>query len=123
MRDFENSEIIPRRKKKSQKSKIKARSDHKHEYETVILRSIIGWYWGRRCKICGRIDDSIARRCVSGSHRADFMKPEYVDKHYYSHRCYLSTDELRIKYPGVPIYVFAEPHTFGNYVELKENNE
>lgn len=67
---------IPAYRKKSKTASIsnsQRRSDHKHKYEKIILKSIIGYQWGKKCGICGRIDD---RPCISLQQRREFMKPE-----------------------------------------------
>ncbi len=54
MNTFDN-ETPKYRKKKNQTSKSSHRSDHKHDYERVIIEGWVGgFYWTDRCKICGR---------------------------------------------------------------------
>ena len=57
-------EETPTHKKKSNAastSSVEKRSDHKHDYERVIIQNSFqqdGYFWGKRCTICGRVDDS-----------------------------------------------------------------
>lgn len=53
---------IPKHRKKSKTAKTsrsKKRSDHKHQYQKVILHcGSDSFMWGRQCEICGRVDSS-----------------------------------------------------------------
>lgn len=58
-----NDEVPAHRKrsKSASKSVSGKRARHKHDYEKVIISVGVGsfeYYWGRRCRICGRVDDS-----------------------------------------------------------------
>ena len=58
-----NDEVPAHRKRSNSASRSVSgkRSRHKHDYEKVIIKVGLGsfeYYWGRRCRICGRVDDS-----------------------------------------------------------------
>ena len=99
---------VPRhKKKKSQKSKAKMRSDHKHEYEKIIINSMFGWKWGKRCVICGRIDEGHA---FSSRDKEDFLKPDLTkSNNRISFRDYLSIQEIEEKFPHIPIFKMRDP--------------
>lgn len=98
-------EIGKYRKKKPQNSKSVKRSDHKHQYEKSITvqysyidGSITGYNWSTHCSICGRLGDIEVDN-------DDFRKPEYVGKRlWWSREMFLSFDEIRKKFPGIPMY-------------------
>lgn len=104
-------EIGKYRKRKKQKSKSENRSDHKHEYERTILmrvnsvnNHIDGYSWSTHCKICGRLGKNDVL------HDDDFRKPEWKGKsRWWSADMYLSFEEIRKKYPDVPVYRM-DPH-------------
>lgn len=84
------------KKKKNQVSKSSKRSDHKHQYEKILIKSFF-WLWGERCTVCGRINT-----------KTTFSKSDFAtqngtddDKRYYRE---LSLDEIKKKFVGVPIY-------------------
>lgn len=95
-------EEIPRhKKKKPQKSIAKKRADHKHKYEKIIINPGFGWKWGKRCSICGRIDEG---HSFTTWDREDFLKPDIVkSNNRISMRDYLSVSELEEKFPCIPI--------------------
>lgn len=96
MNDF-CDDITPYKKKKKQKSKSNKRSDHKHNYEKVIMKSVIGWMWARKCKICGRLDYKLA---VSAQ---EFQRPECRQLPYSNRQCYYTYEELKELYPEIKI--------------------
>ena len=66
-----------RHRKKSKTASISnssKRADHKHQYERVIVKSFLGYRWGRKCSVCGRFDDRL-KYALSANSR-DFMKAE-----------------------------------------------
>ena len=83
------------------------RARHKHDYEKVIIKVGAGsfeYYWGRRCRTCGRVDDSgmfkpgASDDFVRASKEVRFNSGErYVIREFYSVR------ELKKKFPGVLI--------------------
>lgn len=94
---------IPKYKKKttSTKSDSNKRSDHKHRYKTVIIRSTgVGYYFSRMCPKCGRVAKGNHSRAV------ELLKPEEVHKPgvSFDFRDYLSIEEIRKKFPGIDIY-------------------
>lgn len=97
MIDFCDGDAMRHKKKKDQKSKSSKRSDHKHQYEKIIIRGFIGWQWAERCTICGRIKTKF---CVSDR---EFIKPEYRQLPYVSWQTYYSQEELEELYPDVEI--------------------
>ena len=115
-------EIAPHKKKSrtASKSNSSKRSDHKHDYEKVILESWFGFEWGKRCTICGRIDSGPFN--FSTSSRFDFMKPETTKKPGISFRDYLTIAEIKEKFPGVPIYKYDKSvrHGWRTYKEVEE---
>lgn len=87
-------------KKRPWKSWSSRRSDHKHDYEKVILQAVIGWTWGGRCRICGRLDNKW------GFHSNDFLKPEYRNKPGICRQDFYSEAELKTVFPGVAVYKY-----------------
>lgn len=85
------------RKKHSQKSKAAKRADHKHEYEKVIIKTIFGYCWGGRCRICGRINEG------NGYHSKEFIRPECRNKFAIGQRDFYTEQELQQLYHGVTI--------------------
>ena len=108
---------VPHRKKKQQTSKSSHRSDHKHEYEKIILESFVGWCWGKRCVVCGRVDGKMHL-----FYNKDFIKPECVGLRYLSKDMFYSVKELKEKYNGVPIYKMADrvPDGAWEYIPVDE---
>ena len=90
---------IPKHKKKSEnKSKSNKRSNHKHDYERVILQQWGDNYsWGKRCKICGRVIDEWKRT-------EDLIKSKYYISEFKSTiEIFYSPSELKKKFPNLPI--------------------
>ena len=91
----------------SSKSDSKKRTDHKHKYEPVIIADSVftAIYWGKRCSICGRMQDRIRL-----TPDRDFVKPQAHSKN--SQRIsaaeLLSIPEIRAKYPGIEIVGVGE---------------
>nr|WP_326184524.1 hypothetical protein [uncultured Oscillibacter sp.] len=102
----EYDENVRRRKqsKTSKTSQSTRRSDHKHEYEKVIIREFIGYAWGGRCSLCGRFQGSYGR--FSTARYMDFRRPESFEKPGISNQDFLSLEEIRARYPGIPVYEF-----------------
>ena len=120
----EDNEIAPYKKKSksSRKSKSSKRADHKHDYEKVVLESWLGFNWGSRCRICGRIDTAPFN--YSMSNRRDFLKPETLDKPGHSARDYLSAEEIKKKFPGVRVFECdgAVRHGWKTYKEAEDDD-
>lgn len=90
-----------RKKKTSSKSHSSKRSDHKHDYEKVIIEGwLFGWEWGERCKICGRTE-YVLHSDYHDYH--DFLK-EGVTILSSNESYWLSKEEIKEKYPGIPIF-------------------
>lgn len=87
----------PYKKKKDQKSKSIKRSDHKHQYEKIIMRSIVGWQWIERCTQCGRLKYN--KRFID----KEFIKPEYQSKPYISDKSYWTYAEMVKLFPDIEI--------------------
>ena len=105
-----SEEEIPSHKKKSvtaSKSSVEKRSRHKHDYERVIiLRSFKddAYYWGKRCKMCGRVDDrDELKASASKGLVKKTVKIEMSDSSTYYYKVFYSTAELKKLFPGVPI--------------------
>lgn len=96
-------ESIQYRKKSQTASTSKSgrRSDHKHDYNRVIVKSFLGFQWGRRCSICGRVDESYWLHTFQ--RHLDFMKPQSKGKPGISASDYLTLEEIHQKYPAVPV--------------------
>ena len=92
----QGSDIPKYKKKKNNSSKSNKRSDHKHQYITIIMRGLVGWVWGAECQICGRIK---LNRFIDKS----FIRPQYKDCPYISEKIYYSYEELRKIYPNMKI--------------------
>ncbi len=102
------------RKKHSQKSKSSRRADHKHDYERVILQAFIGWCWGGRCRICGRIDS----KEILGSQ--EFVRPECLRKPSRGNHDFWTAIELLHLFPNTPIYVYDSWPDYKEYAPVKE---
>ena len=119
---IDNDEPRHRRKSKTaSKSNSKKRSDHKHQYEKIIIKWLFGYRWSRRCSICGRIDDSF--RGFSASLYQDFIKPEAKNGHGISNRDYLSIPEIRAIFPGIDIYKIDDRVLHGGWTYTLVKNE
>ena len=87
---FDSAENTVSTQKKSCKRKTQ-RSDHKHEYEMVLVKSVFGWgnvyRLDKRCILCGRfkhdyafmdmcerISDSEGRRCYRPLSEEEILK-------------------------------------------------
>ena len=83
------------------------RSGHKHDYEKAIIKVGMGsfeYYWGRRCRACGRVDDSgmfkpgASEDFVKASKEVRFNSGEtYIIREFYS------VMEIKKKFSGVHI--------------------
>lgn len=94
---IQQSEIPKYKKKKNQKSKSSKRSDHKHQYKKIIIRSFIGWQWAKKCEICGRIqfDFTLADK--------EFRRPETLKLPYVSKQHYYTYEEILERYPDIEV--------------------
>ena len=102
------TDSIPRHHKKSQtasRSDSGKRSDHKHDYETVVFNGFFGYHWGKRCRICGRISNYYSP--FSTLNRQDLLKDSGGNTGV-RYRSALSPEEIRAKYPGISIYRMNE---------------
>lgn len=102
-------EEVRHKKKKPQNSKSQKRSDHKHEYEDVIVGGLLGWNWGKVCKICGRLDTN---KSFGTSSYKEFLRDEYKEHHGISVKYFYTAEELKEKYPGTKIYVYTEENGY-----------
>lgn len=117
---FNEPDEMKYRKKKSQKSRSSRRSDHKHDYQKVIIQSFCGWTWGKRCSICGRIDNT-----YRPSSNKEFLKSEYKEYPSVSTNYFMTVQELQKKYVGIPIYKMTDRMIHGGfeYEEITESEE
>lgn len=93
--EYQNSEIFKYKKRKPQNSKVSKRSDHKHQYEDVIVNLGFAFALKQRCKICGRLN-----------------KDKYLTKKYtkilstgktFVANSPLDIEEIKKIYPNIPI--------------------
>ena len=82
-------------------SKSTKRSDHKHTYGEVIIRSFLGFQWGRRCSVCGRVDESYWFHTFQRSN--EFRRPRAKGKPAVGASDYLSIEEIQQKYPTIHV--------------------
>lgn len=93
-----NKEIPKYKKRKNNSSKSSKRSDHKHDYQPVIMKGfIVGWIWADKCRICGRV------KAKHFSARKELMKPEFRSRPYYCSDFFYSYEELKELYPDAEI--------------------
>lgn len=107
---------VPKHRKKSKTASSSAsakRSDHKHQYEKVIMGSWLGFQWATRCTVCGRFNDMYNnfKSRYEGLFNDDLKSPGL------SIRKCLTADELHKKYPDIKIYI--ENETTHEYEEYK----
>ena len=100
-----NNEEVPKyiKSKNAKKSKAKNRSDHKHEYETVLIGGWFGFAWTERCVVCGRLKEKYT--CGFGTQDDGTRRPESFRKGYISSKDYYTADELHERFPDIKIYV------------------
>lgn len=103
--DFGENVRHRKKSKTSKTSKSVQRSNHKHEYEKVIIREFIGYTWGGRCKFCGKFQSHY--RHFSTSRYLDFRRPESLEQSWISNESFFNLEEIRTKFPDVPIYEFS----------------
>lgn len=110
--DLQNDIPKYRKKSKSSQSNSKKRSDHKHQYEKVIIfNPFFGFCWGKRCSICGRTEYSY--HFCNPLSREGLMESVYVD---WGHP--LDLDKIRERYPDIDIY---EPSENGTYKKVERS--
>lgn len=101
-----DEDVRHRKKSKTSKtSKSVQRSNHKHEYEKVIIREFIGYAWGGRCRLCGKFRSHYGQ--FSASRYMDFRRPDSLGQQGISNVSFFSLEEIRAKFPDVPIYEFS----------------
>ena len=87
-----DEDVRHRKKSKTSKtSKSVQRSNHKHEYEKVIIREFIRSHYGQ----------------FSASRYMDFRRPDSLGQQGISNESFFSLEEIRAKFPDVPIYEFS----------------
>lgn len=96
-------EVPKYRKKKPQGSKASKRADHKHRYvKTISMRkniydhSLLTFYWSTHCEICGRYGEYLGDDGL--------RKPGCEGLRGWVPDMYLSFDEIRERYPDIPVY-------------------
>lgn len=93
-----DNETPKHRKKKDQKSKSSHRSDHKHDYERIIVESLFSHYiWKDRCRICGRTKSLSYDKSIEG-----LRKPRNTP--YISSENQYKLEEIREMYPNARIF-------------------
>lgn len=104
-----NDDVPAHRKRSNSASKSVSgkRSSHKHDYEKVIICSgftSAEFYWGRRCRICGRVDDSGMFRAGASD---DFIKVQKEVRLQGGYTCviseFYSAREIKKKFPEAVI--------------------
>lgn len=94
-------ETAPYRKKsKKSRSDSKARSNHKHRYDKVIVNSLFAYHWAGRCSVCGRVDENAFGSGLAKS--VEFYK-DRVDNSGLTISVPLTVPEIEKKFPGYPI--------------------
>ena len=95
---------VPSHRKKSKsaaRSVINKRSNHKHDYENVIIRSWDeqSFFWGERCRICGRVKDG---NWAKADAYKDFVK-KTVCVNGYTFKVFYEPSEVRKMHPDTAI--------------------
>ena len=91
LQEYDEDARHRKKSKTSKTSKSVQRSNHKHEYEKVIIREFIGYAWGGRCRLCGKFRS----------------RPDSLGQQGISNESFFSLEEIRAKFPDVPIYEFS----------------
>ena len=112
--NIEANEIPKYRKRKKQQSKVEKRSRHKHEYDRIIIGHTGGWGWGKKCSICGKMEQVWSS---DPEERNRFRKLEKVVGNIEFYEA-LSLEELKEAFPDYPIYKMAFEN--GKYIGFKE---
>ena len=73
--------------------------------EKVIIREFIGYAWGGRCRLCGKFRSHYGQ--FSASRYMDFRRPDSLGQQGISNESFFSLEEIRAKFPDVPIYEFS----------------
>ena len=87
-------------------SKISKRSNHRHDYEAVIIEEEIDsvkYRWGRRCRLCGRVDDAGMFKIATFE---DFVKDRVevsLGSATYTFRIFYPLSAIKAKYPGIAV--------------------
>lgn len=112
----------PTHKKKSETSSKSAsikRSNHKHDYEKVIIESGLSapkYYWGKRCRICGRVDDSGMFKEGATEGLVKKVEKVQVQEDRYSFKIFYPLRELKTLFPDTTILEYNSR----KYEEMKE---
>lgn len=107
---FNDISAHKKKSKTASQSDSKKRSDHKHDYEKVIIEGLFGFQWGKHCTICGRIDDYYSH--FSTMNREGLLSEERLASGL-RYKAGLTIDEIREHYPD--IRVFQLNQTTGDY--------
>ena len=112
-----------KKSKTSSKSNSDRRSNHKHDYEPVIIEeehSRKEYHWAKRCKICGRVDD---RGWFKDDSKKDLIKRKETIKFQsgdtFTFDIFYSFRELQKLFPGASI-IKCTNYGRGEYEEVKE---
>ena len=105
LQEYDEDARHRKKSKTSKTSKSVQRSNHKHEYEKVIIREFIGYAWGGRCRLCGKfraITVSFLPVAIwISAGRTPLGNKEFPTSPFFS------LEEIRAKFPDVPIYEFS----------------
>ena len=111
-----------KKSKTSSKSNSGKRSDHKHNYEQIIIEHgnrRPEYYWAKRCKICGRVDDGDRFKDIS---KKGLIKKKKIIKLQsgtsYSFEIFYSFIELKQLFPNTSIIRNID-YKKGEYEEVK----
>lgn len=92
-----------RRSKTASTSVSQRRANHKHTYRTVILHhGSNAFSWGRRCTVCGRVDDTYK---ASNWERGDFAVTASWEHGSWEDFC---LGEIQQRYPDTPILTLRD---------------
>lgn len=95
-----------KKSKTSSKSASKKRSNHRHDYERVIIESGFSgaeYYWAKRCRICGRVDDSGLFKEAAMEGLVKRYEKAKLKESTYLFRIFYSSDELKNLFPDTAV--------------------
>lgn len=95
-----------KKSKTSSKSVSSKRSNHRHDYERVIIKSGFSdaeYHWAKRCRICGRVDDSEWSKETAMDGLVKRYEKGQIKENTYSFRVFYSPDELKKLFPNTAV--------------------
>jgi hypothetical protein len=102
MKDFFENEKYGYRKKKDQFSKSNRRSDHKHDYEKIIVPGLFGYMFAQRCTLCGRIK----HYSFAQTRYKEFLKGNRRNSFGIGGNDIMTPDEIHAAFPGIRIFTY-----------------